>query len=169
MTDGVTRTAPVRRPAPTRTIVLAAVIDVVLVLVFVLIGRSSHSEGFSLGGTLVTFWPFLVGLIVGWLATRAWRYPLRVVLPGIPVWLFTVVVGMFLRVLSLQGVEVSFVIVALIVLGVFLLGWRLIAQAVTRRSGRKSGSGSAGSGSASSGSAGSGSAGAGASGGGVAR
>ena len=128
-----TQPRPVRRPAATRTIVLAAVADLVLVLVFVLIGRSSHSEGFSLGGTLVTFWPFLVGLVVGWLATRAWRYPVRVVLPGIPIWLFTVAVGMFLRVLSGQGVEVSFVIVALIVLGVFLLGWRLIAQPFSKR------------------------------------
>ncbi|UFS60785.1 DUF3054 domain-containing protein [Subtercola endophyticus] len=128
-----TTPTPVRRPASTRTIVIAAVVDVVLVLVFVLIGRSSHSEGFSLGGTLVTFWPFVVGLVVGWVATRAWRYPLRLVLPGIPIWLFTVAVGMFLRVLSGQGVEVSFVIVALIVLGVFLLGWRLIAGFVARR------------------------------------
>ncbi|MCU1478763.1 MAG: rane protein, partial [Subtercola sp.] len=86
-----------------------------------------------LGGSLVTFWPFAVGLVVGWLATRAWRYPVRVVLPGIPIWLFTVAVGMFLRVLSGQGVEVSFVIVALIVLGVFLLGWRFITSAVTKR------------------------------------
>ncbi|GGF40312.1 DUF3054 domain-containing protein [Subtercola lobariae] len=134
-----TTPTPVRRPAATSTIVLAAVADVVLVLVFVLIGRSSHSEGFSLGGTLVTFWPFAVGLLVGWLATRAWRYPVRVVLPGIPIWLFTVVVGMFLRVLSGQGVEVSFVIVALIVLGVFLLGWRLIASAISKRGAGRTG------------------------------
>ncbi|MCU1481579.1 MAG: rane protein [Subtercola sp.] len=137
-----TTPTPVRHPAPTRTIVIAAVVDVVLVLVFVLIGRSSHSEGFSLGGTLVTFWPFLVGLVVGWVATRAWRYPLRLVLPGIPIWLFTVAVGMFLRVLSGQGVEVSFVIVALIVLGVFLLGWRLIGGFVSRRVGARRSSGS---------------------------
>ncbi|MCU1477958.1 MAG: rane protein [Subtercola sp.] len=139
----MTQTTPVRRPAATRTIVLAAVADLVLVLVFVLIGRSSHSEGFSLGGSLVTFWPFAVGLVVGWLATRAWRYPVRVVLPGIPIWLFTVVVGMFLRVLSGQGVEVSFVIVALIVLGVFLLGWRLIAGAVAKRTDKRAAKSSA--------------------------
>src|ERR1700712_5161467 len=137
----MTQPTAVRRPAATRTIVLAAVADLVLVLVFVLIGRSSHSEGFSFGGTLVTFWPFLVGLIVGWVATRAWRYPLRLVLPGIPIWLFTVAVGMFLRVLSGQGVEGRFVIVALIVLGVFLLGWRLIVGAIVRRgAGRNSAS-----------------------------
>ncbi len=129
----MTQTTPVRRPVATRTIVLAAVADLVLVLVFVLIGRSSHSEGASLGGTLVTFWPFAVGLIVGWLATRAWKYPVRVVLPGIPIWLFTVAVGMFMRVLSGQGVEVSFVTVALIVLGGFLLGWRVIVGLVSNR------------------------------------
>ncbi|CAN5320068.1 DUF3054 domain-containing protein [soil metagenome] len=122
-----------RSAATPRSILVAAVLDVALVLVFVLIGRNSHDEGFSLLGTLNTWWPFLAGLAVGWVATRAWRYPFAVVLPGIPIWLFTVAVGMLFRTLSGQGVAVGFVIVALIVLGVFLLGWRLLAGVVVRR------------------------------------
>ncbi|RFA21782.1 DUF3054 domain-containing protein [Subtercola boreus] len=125
--------ARVRPPVSPRRVVTALVLDVVLVLAFVLIGRSSHDEGFSIVGTLMTWWPFLLGLAVGWLATRAWRYPFAPVLPGIPIWLFTVVVGMLFRVLSGQDVAVSFVIVTIIVLGVFLLGWRLIAGLVLRR------------------------------------
>ncbi|MDF2443349.1 MAG: hypothetical protein JWR01_1552 [Subtercola sp.] len=135
----MTQPAPprkVRPPVPPLHIVLALVFDVVLVLAFVIIGRGNHAEAFSVPGILTTWWPFLLGLAVGWIATRAWRYPFALVLPGIPIWLFTVAVGMLFRLLSGQGVAVSFVIVAIIVLGVFLLGWRAIAGAILRRRAR---------------------------------
>ncbi|RFA14287.1 hypothetical protein B7R21_06795 [Subtercola boreus] len=135
----MTQPAPLRKvrpPVPSLHVVLALVIDIVLVLAFVIIGRGNHAEAFSLPGILTTWWPFLLGLAVGWLATRAWRHPFALVLPGIPIWLFTVAVGMLFRLLSGQGVAVSFVIVAIIVLGVFLLGWRLIAGAILRRRAR---------------------------------
>ena len=106
---------------------LAAVLDVVLVLGFVLIGRGSHGEN-VLAGAVVTFWPFLVGLVVGWLASLAWRRPSAVWPTGVIVWAATLVVGMLLRVVSSQGVAVSFVIVAAVVLAVFLIGWRAIAR-----------------------------------------
>ncbi|QWT22999.1 DUF3054 domain-containing protein [Subtercola sp. PAMC28395] len=125
-----------RRAAAPRTILVAAALDVVLLLVFVLIGRNSHDEGFNVLGALNTWWPFLLGLAVGWAATRAWRYPFEVVLPGIPIWLFTVAVGMLFRTLTGQGVAVSFVIVTLIVTGVFLLGWRLLARVIVKRRAR---------------------------------
>ncbi|RNE67413.1 DUF3054 domain-containing protein [Cryobacterium tepidiphilum] len=115
------------------TVVWSAVADVVLVLVFVLIGRGSHDEGLTLAGTASTAWPFIVGLAVGWVAMRAWRYPLCLRWTGVGIWVATVVVGMLLRALTGQGTAVSFVIVATIVLGVFLLGWRGIALLVRRR------------------------------------
>jgi hypothetical protein len=111
---------------------MAMIVDLVLILVFVLIGRSSHKEAFSLLGTLTTLWPFLVGAVVGYLVTRAWRHPLAIVWTGIGIWLTTVVIGMLLRWVTGQGIAVSFVIVATIVLGVFLIGWRAIALLVTR-------------------------------------
>jgi hypothetical protein len=112
---------------------LAQAIDVVLVLVFVLIGRASHTEGFSVLGTLVTLWPFLVGLVVGHIVMRAWRRPFTVLWTGVGIWISTVVIGMLLRLASAQGIELSFVVVASIVLGAFLLGWRGLALLVTRR------------------------------------
>jgi hypothetical protein len=112
------------------SIVLAAALDIALVLVFVLIGRSSHDEATSLVGALVTLWPFLAGLAVGWLVVRAWRRPSALLPTGVVIWVATVAIGMVLRVVSGQGIAVSFVIVASIVLGVFLLGWRAIAIAV---------------------------------------
>jgi hypothetical protein len=117
----------------TASVAWAAVIDVILVVVFVLIGRGSHDEALTLAGTAVTEWPFLVGLAVGWVLARAWRHPLCLRWTGIIVWLTTVVVGMLLRAASGQGTALSFVIVATIVLGVFLLGWRGIALLVRRR------------------------------------
>ena len=115
-----------------RTAVLAFFADVVLVLVFVLIGRASHDENPVLGA-LVTLWPFLVGLVVGWIVSRGWRLPLAIDHTGLFVWASTVVVGMLLRFASGQGVQVSFIIVTFVVLGAFLLGWRAIARLVLRR------------------------------------
>ena len=103
-----------------------------LVLVFVLIGRASHDENPVLGA-LVTLWPFLAGLAVGWAVSRGWRAPLAVVRTGLPVWGATVIVGMLLRLASGQGVQLSFIIVTCIVLAAFLLGWRAIAKLVLRR------------------------------------
>ena len=111
---------------------LAFVIDALLVLVFVLIGRATHAEN-PLLGALITYWPFLAGLVVGWLVSRAWRRPLSVVRTGLIVWPATVVIGLLLRVLSDQGVQWSFVIVTSVVLGVFLLGWRAVASLVRSR------------------------------------
>lgn len=117
----------------TKTAPTAAVLDLVVVLAFVLIGRSSHAEGITFGGIGETLWPFLAGAVVGWLACRAWRAPLSPVRAGIPVWIATLAVGMVLRVLAGQGTELSFIIVAGVFLAVFLLGWRAIALLVTRK------------------------------------
>lgn len=115
--------------------VLALIIDVVLVVVFAAIGRATH-DGDVLGpfgsGLATTAWPFAVALLVGWLATRAWRRPVAVVKTGLPVWAITVALGMLLRALSGQGVAVAFVIVATITLAVLLLGWRAIARLASR-------------------------------------
>ena len=107
---------------------LAVAIDVFCVLVFVIIGRASHTKGEAVGGIASTAWPFLAGLAAGWLAARAWRRPLALRPVGIAVWLCTVTVGMVLRVVSGQGTALAFVVVALAFLGLFLLGWRLLAR-----------------------------------------
>ncbi|WP_104165638.1 DUF3054 domain-containing protein [Cryobacterium sp. N22] len=108
----------------------AAGLDAALLLLFVVIGRASHGEG--LWGVLDTWWPFLTGLVVAWLLLMARRTPLRILWTGVGVWLITVVVGLLLRVVTGQGVQLSFVIVTFLVLGVFLLGWRAIALLVQR-------------------------------------
>jgi Protein of unknown function (DUF3054) len=111
---------------------LAVLLDICCVLVFVIIGRASHTKGETLGGIASTSWPFLVGLAVGWVFSRAWRRPLAVRSAGVGVWLCTVALGMVLRVVSGQGTAAAFIVVALAFLGLFLLGWRLLAKLVAR-------------------------------------
>lgn len=123
---------PVKPRPATKWIVGAFVLDVVLVVVFAAIGRASHGED-PLAGLFTTAWPFLVGVVVGWLVQGAWRDPLPPVRTGLGVWGATLVVGMLLRALSGQGIAIPFVIVAAIVLFVFLVGWRALALLVTRR------------------------------------
>ena len=114
---------------------LAVALDVGCVLVFVIIGRASHTKGESLAGVASTAWPFLAGLAGGWLvaglAGRAWRQPYRLWPAGVGAWLGTVALGMLFRVVSGQGTAPAFIGVALAFLGLFLLGWRLLVQAVT--------------------------------------
>jgi Protein of unknown function (DUF3054) len=108
----------------------AVALDVGCVLVFVIIGRASHTKGENLAGIASTAWPFLAGLGVGWLAARGWRRPLAISPEGLVIWLCTVALGMILRVVSGQGTAVAFIAVALAFLALFLLGWRLLARLV---------------------------------------
>jgi peptidoglycan/LPS O-acetylase OafA/YrhL len=123
---------PVNRATSVGAAVVAGAVDLLLVLVFVLIGRASHNEASPVLGTLTTFWPFLVGLAVGWIGARAWRSPRRIVFTGVIVWAGTLIVGMLLRVVSGQGIQLTFVIVAAIVLAAFLIGWRALSILVVR-------------------------------------
>ncbi|MFJ3384262.1 MULTISPECIES: DUF3054 domain-containing protein [unclassified Curtobacterium] len=124
---------------------LAAVIDVVLIVVFALIGRSSHGETNSVGALWTTAYPFLAGWAIAYVTSGAWARPLKTWPTGIVAWILTVFVGMAIRVATGQGVvdgnplPISFLIVATIVLGVFLLGWRLIARGVLRAVAARSG------------------------------
>ena len=103
-------------------------------LVFVIIGRARHDAagGESVGGIASTAWPFLAGLLGGWLATRAWRRPLALLPAGLGAWLGTAGLGMVLRVVAGQGTAAAFVLVTLAFLGLFLLGWRLVARVLRR-------------------------------------
>jgi hypothetical protein len=111
-----------RRPA------LALLGDLVVLVVFVLVGRRSHHEDAGLGGFLRVWWPFAAGLGVAWVVSGLWRAPLawpRAVLA----WLLTVGVGMVLRI-AVEGrdFKVAFAIVTLLFVGAGMLGWRAVAR-----------------------------------------
>lgn len=120
-------------PATARRVVLAAVLDIVGVLVFCTIGRRSHDEGLTIAGVAETAWPFLTGTVLGWVVIRGWRRPTALVPTGVAVWVATVVIGMALRKVTGQGTALSFLVVASIATAVLLLGWRGVAAALARR------------------------------------
>jgi hypothetical protein len=116
-----------------RSRTLAAALDVCCVLVFVVIGRASHTKGEGLAGIASTSWPFLAGLAIGWVAARAWQRPSELTPSGTGAWLGTVAAGMVLRVIAGQGTAFAFVCVALAFLGLFMLGWRVLAGFAVRK------------------------------------
>ena len=109
----------------------ALTVDVVLVIAFAAIGRASHDSDVWTG-LWHTAWPFLAGLGIGWLVTRAWRAPAAPVRTGLGVWAITIAGGMLLRWVSGQGTALPFVIVATLTLLVALVGWRVIVAVVRR-------------------------------------
>ena len=106
-------------------------LDLTSVLVFVGMGRATHDSGTSLSNYVEVAAPFVIGLAVGWIATRAWNEPLSIQ-TGIGVLTSTVIVGMLLRKFVWDGgIQLSFVLVATAFLTLFLLGWRLVAGRVS--------------------------------------
>ena len=105
---------------------VAAAADLVVLLVFVAIGRRTHHSGSDGAGFLRVLWPFAVGLVAGWLVTGmasaplAWRR-------AVPAWLVTVGVGMVLRVgIGGHVFKPSFTVVAFVFVGAGMLGWRAV-------------------------------------------
>ena len=116
--------------------ILAAVIDLVLIVVFAAIGMANH-HGAILPGLVIVAWPIVAGAAIGWLGSLARKAPARPRRSGGPLWLLAVGAGMILRVLTGGGFAWSFLIVTLLVLGAFLVGWRAIAALVARSRARR--------------------------------
>jgi peptidoglycan/LPS O-acetylase OafA/YrhL len=117
------------------TVTLAAGADVLAVLVFAAVGRSSHAEVVDAYGVLTTASPFLLGLLLGWLVARVWRAPLRLPV-GVAVWAGVVVVGLGVRAAFTHRLPLTFVLIAAVSLALFLLGWRVVARLITRSHGQ---------------------------------
>lgn len=113
---------------------LVFLLDAVSVVVFATFGRGAHSEGLGFGQVWGTAWPFLVGLVVGWIVVLAARRDPATVRSGVLVWVTTLVGGMVIRGIGDGRVpHWSFMVVAALATGVFLLGWRALRAAVSRR------------------------------------
>ena len=116
-----------------RRLAVAVGLDVFVVILFVAIGRREHEQSSAFTDVLETGAPFLIGLAIAWLATRAWRRPttLRI---GLAVWPITVLVGMIVRrAVFDRGTATAFVIVATLFLGAGLVGWRAGWRLTERR------------------------------------
>lgn len=132
------RTSPAapgpRHPEPWAA---ALAVDVAALLLFAAVGRRTHALGVA--GVLETAWPFLVGLVVGWLVWQVHRAPASVWPRGVALWLSTVAVGMGLRALTGEGTAPSFVLVTLGVLAVLLLGPRAVRRLLRALRSRRTG------------------------------
>lgn len=120
-----------------RSVLPAFVLDAVLLLIFASMGRRSHELGMTAAGLLETAWPFLAGLGITWVATLAWRAPVSPIRTGLPLWGGTLVIGMFLRVLTGAGTALPFVLVATGTIGLMLVGWRGLAALLRGMQGTK--------------------------------
>jgi FtsH-binding integral membrane protein len=117
-----------------RKVVWAAAIDVVAILLFVALGRSSHDEGGNaVTEALKVAAPFLIGLGLGWLVSRAWKAPTAPT-TGMVIWVVTIVSGMVLRRFVFdRGTALAFIIVASAFTLLFLVGWRYVWEWRTAR------------------------------------
>jgi len=115
--------------AERRAVLTAAAADVAVVILFVVMGRSSHKEGGPwLTESLKVLGPFLIALLLGWLVARAWRTPMAAIPTGMTIWLVTAAAGLLLRRFVFQrSTAMGFVIVGPVFLLV-LIGWRLLAE-----------------------------------------
>jgi hypothetical protein len=107
---------------------LAALADLAVLVVFVVVGRRSHHEDAGVAGFFRVWWPFAVALLVAWSVAGLWRAPLawgRVV----AAWVITVGLGMTLRiVVEDREFKIAFLIVTLVFVGAGMLGWRAVVR-----------------------------------------
>lgn len=113
--------------------ILPALIDLVLVVIFAVVGRSSHSEALTLAGIAQTAWPFLAACLLGWVVVGLLDDDGYGPRSALVVWLVTVLAGMGLRIVGGETAELPFVLVATTFLFSAFFGWRLVARLVRGR------------------------------------
>lgn len=114
---------------------IALIVDLILVILFTIVGHYTHSHNFDPQGLMTTAWPFVAGLVLAWLLSAVWDRPIAPLGTGTGVWAITVLLGLVLRGITGAGgdpgdVPVTFMIVATTLNLITLVGWRLIASAV---------------------------------------
>jgi hypothetical protein len=108
------------------------ILDSLVVVSFVLIGRDSHGFVSDVGDIVRVATPFLLALAVSIVAFKAWTKP-GSWLTGLSLGLSTLVVGMVLRRLIFDaGTAMAFVLVTGAWLVGLMVGWRLLAMVVGR-------------------------------------
>ncbi|WP_137824071.1 DUF3054 domain-containing protein [Brevibacterium sp. 2SA] len=115
---------------------IALVVDLVLVILFTIIGHYTHSNDLDPQGIVTTAWPFVAALVVAWVLAAVWDRPLSPLASGTGIWAITVLLGLVIRGLTGAGgdpgqVPVSFMVVATTLNFITLVGWRVIATAVS--------------------------------------
>ena len=131
--DALTAPLPPARERP-QVWAVSAAIDVVVVVIFAALGRSTHASAVTITGVLGTAWPFLVGLALAWLVLRVHRRSRALWPTAVGVWGITWATGIAVRAAVGTGIALPFVLVAAGSLALLLIGWRLLAKAFGERS-----------------------------------
>jgi hypothetical protein len=106
--------------------------DVLVVLLFVVIGREDHGFVSDFDDYLRVASPFLIGLGLTILAVRAWRKPLDWK-TGVALALGTLLLGMLIRRFVFDsGTARAFIIVSAAFFIAGMVGWRLLAAGVLK-------------------------------------
>ena len=127
------------RLLPTASSRLAALGDLVVFLLFPILGAANHDTTLSLDTIARTTVPFglawaFVGLVAGAFAVRTLRSPARTLAIVPAAWLAAGIIAIGARVLMLDRPFVfSFAIVAIGLTGVLLIAWRLALALSARR------------------------------------
>jgi len=112
--------------------IAAILADLALVIVFVIIGRASHSEALDFDGIQRTALPFLAGTLMAWIGFLLKKHSGLTLKNGLFVWAMTVVLGLTFRLLLGDTAEIGFVVVTALVLAAFLIGWRAVRWLLQR-------------------------------------
>ena len=130
----ITQTAAPESSICTRVIIGSVLADLLAVAVFVTVGRLSHDESLSASGLLRTGWPFVVGIVGGYIGIALTRWPVLSLRGGTVIAVKTFVIGLVLRYgVARDGTPFSFIVVTMVILTVLILGWRLLTLAALRR------------------------------------
>ncbi len=114
------------------------VLDALVVLSFVVVGRDSHGFVTEWGETVRVAAPFLIALAIGIVVTRAWRRPLHL-LTGLGVGVITLVLGMLLRRFVWDdGTATTFIVVTSGWIIGLMVAWRAAALAIANLRSRRS-------------------------------
>jgi hypothetical protein len=112
----------------------AAIADLVAVLIFVLVGRASHHEALSWAGLATTAWPFVIGVVGGYIGVVMTRLSTVSLRGGAVVVVKTLILGLALRYgVQRDGTPLPFIVVTVVVLSALMLGWRLVAKVPQQR------------------------------------
>lgn len=110
------------------------IIDGSLIVIFAVIGVSSHDGDLSVANIARVAIPFLLPYLLLAVAIKPTRLIHNIFPTGIALWLITVVLGPILRAVMFDDTSaLAFILVTAGVLGVFLIGRRSISTLVTRR------------------------------------
>jgi hypothetical protein len=113
---------------------VTVVADLCAVAIFVLVGRSAHDEAITAAGVLRTSWPFVIGVLGGYIGTVLTRWPPISLRGAAVIAVKTVVIGLVLRYgVQRDGTPLPFVAVTVVVLTALMFGWRLLARIPLKR------------------------------------